>query len=804
MELPTAWLRIAILLCATLQYKHCPHGSVHWTQYVHSLTDNLITYTTNRQNLLHGLDMLHMVISRAHKHCVSGLSRDDAPAINGKTWIVQKPCGKINGTFISNEVNKHRAMVTTWDIMVHEGLYINFTFQHLNLLPSVYECDAEYIAISTVQEQRVWVCGTIFPSSYYMLYYQGVLLFMKHPQTRSSFFLQYQACNLNPHVRSLTTEMMILHPDGHAIMADYFTPYTLTQQECVACQHTVIYSKALFIIQYAMTIVAPVELACYDINIYDGPSILLPKLKTSTTINNDFTKFIITTDFSTAFQITVEINIYASDKCLKLTPNSFKISIDGRKNIDSIFHTVQPGGELMTLPSKYCYELSYIVFCLYQLSIKEKYQTPKLMIEDLNFESPNTNDCSFGGLQMLPDKVTRTTRPAVICHKLPIIKDRKTGTLHMELPFRTYIAEQETANEPFMMLAFYSYKISGRTGRNDFVTLNITSSGCLAVAITCDPPMVRSKTITYTNHQKDNYKNIRPDIPHEIMCMKHLPITKDSLKWKWKVLRQFDRISTCQLYSNSNHSMTVIYLHGRASCVMIHRVPRYGAVLGKRNAPRYETVADLKNYKYCGFNYISKLNTRPEIKHGHRLNEYNTYNVNRFETRNRHYTGPNFATFKYSINVASDFTKFRDFYTLEFASGSKTSLIPVIPLTPKNMDLVLNNVEPHSGSYILQDLSTTIRTKSLQYNNTDSYVKISHYDVAYFHMYHVLPWMTLKGNSLLCTALQLLDLNFSHRHYNLIFLTLLLHVHLVHNMHLLQQMTLSVSRLTTELEDSVS
>ena len=450
---------------------------------------------------------------------------------------------------------------------------------------------------------------------------------------------------------------------------------------------------------------------------------------------------------STAFQITVEINIYTfNSACSNIDPNSFKINVEGRRTLPSLTYTVPPGGALINLPSKYCYELPYVVFCLYNIR-SSKHSTPKLVIEQLHFEFPNSNDCSFGGMQMLPSQIDITTRPTVICQPLLKLKSN-TVVQEMELPFREYIPEEKTLESDGMALAFYSYTVSGRRGNMDKVTLRVTSSDCQAVDITCDEPLMK-KTFSYVIMTSNtNYDNIRPSVQQEIMCKKHLPRTDFKVEWKWKYLRKLDRVLICHIYSVKNHSIIIVYPYRGTRCVMMNRLPRYGAVVGNLFAPRYENLEEIKTkYQLCGFNFISNLNTNYVLSYSHWLKEYNTHNIDRkHEPIGMSIFSQGGHTNVLTFNLVHDVTFFRDFYTLRFIFRDNISPLLTKPITSINIDSILNNVEPHSGSYILQDLASTLTLESSHNTNMSSYRRMSHYDIPFFHLYRILPRMTLQGN----------------------------------------------------------
>ena len=225
-----------------------------------------------------------------------------------KPWALQKPCGKIYGKCNSDKPNKFGRMTTQWAVWTNLALFFNVTFVQFSLLPSLHECYTEHLTFYYAGFNRIALCGTLFLSSYYILCNEAVIVFVKLPQTKSSFFAQYQVFSIQ--TRPLTTEIMIISEDGRGVPAGFLTPHTLTNQKCMTCLHTVFYFKALFIIQYSVRIIAPMELACFDVNIYDGPSMLLQPMEMSTTLNADFTKFVYLSQVSTAFQITVEINIF--------------------------------------------------------------------------------------------------------------------------------------------------------------------------------------------------------------------------------------------------------------------------------------------------------------------------------------------------------------------------------------------------------------------------------------------------------------------------------------------------------------
>ena len=180
----------------------------------------------------------------------------------------------------------------------------------------------------------------------------------------------------------------------------------------------------------------------------------------------------------------------------------------------------------------------------------------------------------------------------------------------------------------------------------------------------------------------------------------------------------------------------------------MNRLPRYGALVGNLFAQRYGNLEALKTRdQLCGFNFISNLNTNYVLSYSHWLKEYKTHNVDRkhepIETsifsQGGHRNEPTF-------NLVHDVTLFTDFYTLRFILRDNISPVPTMPITSLNIDSILNNVEPHSGSYILQDLASTFTLKSSHNTNMSSYRRMSHYDIPFFHLYQILPRMTLQGN----------------------------------------------------------
>ena len=736
------WLLLVLL---TLHGSQC--GNVHWTQYITSLTDNLITFSTNRLNVVQELDLLFRTVSRAYAHCVSGTSPDETPALLDHSWYLQKPCGKILGKFNSEETNKHEKMTAFWALDANPGFYYNVTFIRFNLLPSVHDCNTEYVAIYYDGLIRVSLCGTLTPSSYYIIWHSGVLAFEKIPKSRSSFFLQYQV--FNTRILPLTSEVMITSTREDYISA-MFTTQTLTNQRCIACQHIVIYFKALFTIQYSVTIVAPMELSCYDVHIYDGPSTLLPPMERSAKTSDDFTKFVFNSAVSTAFQVTVEINIDALNmECKALMATSFTMNANTMVNVPSML-AVPPGGASIEIPTKDCDELPYVVFCLYEIHVRTNHQTPKLTIEHLDFVFPNTNDCSFGGMQMLPSQIVDATRPTVICQRLPKLSTSKAASLELELPFRVYIPEERSQQTGNMTLAFYSYTFPGRNGTMDKVKLNVTSTECQAVQVTCNPPRIKSNFTYISLTRETNYNSIHPSINRQLMCMKHLPKTNFSMKWKWTNLEKLERVLMCHIYSHRNHSIKIVYPYRGTKCVMLNHLPQYGTVVGKRYAPRFETVAEINStYKLCGFNFISNLNTNYILRYSHQLKEYNTNNVDkpyRPFTIDHNLKVKGYWRHIMAFNVVNSVSYYRDFYTLQFVL--RDHVLPSLfnPMKPSSIDSIFNNVEPHSGNYIQENLSPTFMLMKVQNNNTRIGTHISHFDIPFFHMYHILRRMTLQGS----------------------------------------------------------
>ena len=282
MALMTSVFTILLAVLASAPDRCCAIDN--WQYFISSLTDNMITFSTNKQNVVAELALIHRFISRAYANCVSGTSPDKTPAINDQVWVLQKPCGKIYAKYNSDKPNKFGRMTTQWVVGTNLALFFNVTFVHFSLLPSLHDCDTEHLTFYYNGLNRIALCGTLFPSSYYILYHTGVMVFVKLPKTKSSFLAQYQVFSIQ--TRPLTTEIMIISEDGSGVSAGMFTPHTLSNQECMTCLHTVIYLKALFIIQYSVRIIAPMELACFDVNTYDGPSILLQICLFVTSINS--------------------------------------------------------------------------------------------------------------------------------------------------------------------------------------------------------------------------------------------------------------------------------------------------------------------------------------------------------------------------------------------------------------------------------------------------------------------------------------------------------------------------------------
>ena len=696
--------------------------TVQWVDYVTSLTHDVITGPDNSRMSVRQqfTQAARGVVARAHAHCVTGSSPDEAPFADKQHWTLRLPCGKVDATITMVTGSREQLLFTTctWALVAPPGLYWNLTFGYLKLMPSTTGFPIEVFYIAKSDLVRVEWTSDQLPGNYYVYDKMALLLlrrverFQRLVESPSGFTVMYQVYNS---VSGLTAAVSTLEVVVHASNVDFqreVVRNTLTTGGCVGCQHVVMHVKAIMDIRVQMALWGPLT-SCYTVSGFDGPSTRLPQLRYQRMKHDDLYKYLVF-DLSSAFQITVEIYNY-----YKLCGNStdtFKLDVyRTRAQKPRAFKSSEVGRRHLTLPTRNCPTLPHLVFCYYHVSpivtTREPYPRHKITLEHVHFASPHSQDCSYGGLQILPDRIRDDSKPAVVCSKLISLNGQEKA-FELTLPFKDYVTESSAVVRTWsVFLAFYSYTMEGRSGRDDTVTVSITETQCHGVHINCQPqpddnlpPYER-----FVNYQY-GADLASPTLARNTMCGNHFT---SNATFIWKDVILYNSFALCRLSAKGGQRMTNIVPLRETKCIFVQRLPRYaergdGVKKALRETCGFTVVQDLHHYMFLNESYPLHLD--------------------------KHACKP--PGLKYSVKQTKNILFPCGYYAVRFLKFSWPSdLFADEEVTGRNIDVVMGNQLPHSGSYMLENTDIIIENQAEEGN---LYTKISHYDIEFFHLYKVM------------------------------------------------------------------
>ena len=692
-------------------------NTVQWVDYVTTLTHDVITSPdVRRTSIRQQLRAARGVVTRAHAHCVTGTSPNVAPFADDGQWILRKPCGKVDATTDKVKQSRDKPLLTAtmWALVAPPGLYWNLTFTYFNLLHTATDFHPERLYIYKSDDVRVEWRGGQLPGSYYNYDHTAILVFERVERYESAFTLMYQVYNTVSGLPAAVSTFEVVVGYNNVEWEKEYVRNILTTGGCVGCQHVVMHVKAIMDVRLQMALLSPLT-SCYTVQGFDGPSTLLPQLEHRILPMDDFKAFVF--NFSSAFQMTIEIYNY-----YKLCGNStdtFRIAVmDTKVQRHQVFTSLEVGQTYLTLPAVNCQTLPHLVFCYYKvvskMTIRKPYPVHKIRLEHVRFASPHSQDCSYGGLQILPARIDSNNKPVVVCYRLIAVYSK---TFELALPFQDYVTESNKADIPAVFLAFYSYTMGGRSGGSDTVTVSITMTQCQVVPIYCEqPPAAEAPPHDLLYNHQYGVDLVEPTLAPKTLC--HKKITSN-ITFIWKKMDIYSHFITCILSAKGGHQMTNIFPLRETECVVVQRLPRY--------AERGNGV--ITELGMCGVSMVYDIHHRMYIEESHPMNTSIRLNDCR----------PPGLTITYDTLFPCGYytARFVKFHPLHHKYTD-------VAVTTANIDTVLANEFPHSGSYMLRKTDVTIRTQPEEGNviNGSFYRKISHYDIEFFHLY---PGMKFMG-----------------------------------------------------------